>query len=83
MERSHCQWKNELAGKQKTALKLFVMLFRGLGHLLGKQSTCDLLLTEHVICNPYALEHDEEKRLKGHEKYSNGEFSAICPAGNP
>ncbi len=48
--------------------------FPGLRRWLCKQSVCDLFLTKHVICNPYALEHDEEKRLKAHKKYPNGDF---------
>lgn len=42
--------------------------------MLGKQSLCDLFQTELVICKPYALEHDEEKRLRGHKKYPNSDF---------
>lgn len=51
----------------------------GLRRLLCKQSVCDLFMTEHVICNPYALEHDEEKRLK----MSRRHLSAIRSAGYP
>lgn len=46
----------------------------GLRRLLCKQNECDLFLTEHVICNTYALEHDEEKWLKGHRKCPSGIF---------
>ncbi len=69
-----CSVEKYLFGNQKIVLKLLVVLFLGLMHLLCKQSVCDLFLNERVICNPYALEHDEEKRLKAHKKYPNGDF---------
>lgn len=55
----------------------------GLRRWLSKQSVCDLFLTERVICNPYALERDEKKRLRGHRKCPIGIFPPYAQLAIP